>query len=151
MTFKKISLFFIAALTTCSIQAQQVQLIPEPSSIQIGNGTFKLPNAISIQVSSAFEEIGKSIHVRLNAVTGKKAALSNQKNATIRFEQVQDASLGKEGYQLTVNEKGIQVKAQTYAGALVSSVNGYGYFPIAPGSVLTRVEVPDSNIRILNP
>jgi hypothetical protein len=44
-----------------------------------------------------------------------------------------------------------KVGRQTYAGALVSSVNGYGYFPIAPGSVLTRVEVPDSNIRILNP
>ena len=118
MTFKKISLFLIAALTTCSIQAQQVQLIPEPSAIQIGNGSFKLPNAISIQVSTAFEEIGKSIHTRLNAVTGKKAVLSNQKNATIRFEQVQDNSLGKEGYQLIVNEKGIHVKAQTYAGAL---------------------------------
>ncbi len=44
-----------------------------------------------------------------------------------------------------------KVGKQTYAGALVSSVNGYGYFPIAAGSVLTRVEVPDSNIRILNP
>ncbi|MEY3196630.1 MAG: hypothetical protein RLZZ82_665 [Actinomycetota bacterium] len=44
-----------------------------------------------------------------------------------------------------------KVGEQTYAGALVSSVNGYGYFPIAPGSVLTRVEIPDSNIRILNP
>lgn len=44
-----------------------------------------------------------------------------------------------------------KVGKQTYAGALVSSSNGYGYFPIAPGSVLTRVEVPDSNIRILNP
>jgi len=44
-----------------------------------------------------------------------------------------------------------KVGKQTFAGALVSSVNGYGYFPIAPGSVLTRVEVPDSNIRILNP
>ena len=44
-----------------------------------------------------------------------------------------------------------KVGKQTYAGALVSSTNGYGYFPIAPGSVLTRVEVPDSNIRILNP
>lgn len=44
-----------------------------------------------------------------------------------------------------------KVDAQTYAGALVTSVNGYGYFPIASGSVLTRVEIPDSNIRILNP
>ena len=44
-----------------------------------------------------------------------------------------------------------KVGEKTYAGGLVSSVNGYGYFPIASGSILTRVEIPDSNIRILNP
>ena len=90
MVFKKNSLFLIALLTTCNIQAQEVKLIPEPSAIQIGNGTFKLPNQITIQVPTAFEEIGKSMSARLNAVTGKKAILSNQKNATIRFEQVND-------------------------------------------------------------
>jgi hypothetical protein len=45
----------------------------------------------------------------------------------------------------------VKVGAATYAGALVSSTNGYGYFPIAPGSALTKIEVPDSNIRVLNP
>lgn len=45
----------------------------------------------------------------------------------------------------------VKVGAATYAGALVSSANGYGYFPIAAGSVLTKIEVPDSNIRVLNP
>ena len=44
-----------------------------------------------------------------------------------------------------------KVGKATFAGALVSSVNGYGYFPVVAGSVLTRVEIPDSNIRILNP
>lgn len=44
-----------------------------------------------------------------------------------------------------------KVGAGTYAGALVSSINGYGYFPIAAGSLLTKIEVPDSNIRVLNP
>ena len=39
----------------------------------------------------------------------------------------------------------------TYAGALVSSINGYGFFPVAPGSQLTKIELPDSNIRVLNP
>jgi hypothetical protein len=39
----------------------------------------------------------------------------------------------------------------TFAGALVSSINGYGFFPIAAGSLLTKIEVPDSNIRVLNP
>jgi hypothetical protein len=45
----------------------------------------------------------------------------------------------------------IKVGEATFAGALVSSANGYGYFPIAAGSVLTKIEVPDSNIRVLNP
>lgn len=44
-----------------------------------------------------------------------------------------------------------KVGAGTFAGALVSSINGYGYFPIAAGSLLTKIEVPDSNIRVLNP
>jgi hypothetical protein len=44
-----------------------------------------------------------------------------------------------------------QSSNSTYAGALVSSVNGYGYFPIQPGSVLTKIEKPASNIRVLNP
>jgi len=118
MSIKKLGIFLIAALATCSIQAQQVQLIPEPSSLQIGKGYFILPNQISIQIPSAFESIGNEMSARFKTVTGKNVILSNQKNATIRFEQIQDPTLGKEGYQLTVNEKGIQVKAQTYAGAL---------------------------------
>ena len=44
-----------------------------------------------------------------------------------------------------------KVGPNTFAGALVSSVNGYGYFPIAPGSLLTKIELPESNIRVLNP
>jgi len=118
MPLKKFSIFFIATLTTLTINAQQVQVIPEPSSLQIGNGKFILPNQISIQVPTVFEAIGKEMSARFKTVTGKDVVLSNQKTATIRFEQVQDNTLGKEGYQLIVNEKGILVKAQSYAGAL---------------------------------
>jgi hypothetical protein len=45
----------------------------------------------------------------------------------------------------------IKSSIDTYAGALTNDGNGYGYIPIAPGSLLTRVEVPRSNIRVLNP
>ena len=44
-----------------------------------------------------------------------------------------------------------KVGGSPYAGGLVSSVNGYGFFPVAPGSQLTKIELPDSNIRVLNP
>ncbi len=45
----------------------------------------------------------------------------------------------------------VKVKAGSYAGALASSINGYAYFPIESGSELTKIEIPDSNIRVLNP
>ena len=44
-----------------------------------------------------------------------------------------------------------KVKKGTFAGALVTSVNGIGYFPFAVGSELARIEIPDSNIQVLNP
>lgn len=45
----------------------------------------------------------------------------------------------------------IKTNSDTFAGALIASQNGYGYLPITPGSLLTRVEIPHSNIRVLNP
>ena len=45
----------------------------------------------------------------------------------------------------------MQASKDSFASALVASDNGYGYFPITPGSTLTKVEIPQSNIRVLNP
>jgi hypothetical protein len=44
-----------------------------------------------------------------------------------------------------------RVSAQTYGGALVATQSGYGFFPLIPGSQLTRVLLPSPNIRVLNP
>jgi len=38
-----------------------------------------------------------------------------------------------------------------YGAGLVSTKSGYGYFPIAPGSVLTKSSVPLANIGVLTP
>jgi hypothetical protein len=45
----------------------------------------------------------------------------------------------------------ISTSKGVFAGALIASSNGYGFIPIQNGSALTRVEVPNSNIRVLNP
>ena len=39
----------------------------------------------------------------------------------------------------------------TYAGALIAAKSGYAFFPIASGAQLTKVAIPSSNIRVLNP
>jgi hypothetical protein len=38
-----------------------------------------------------------------------------------------------------------------YAGALIAAKSGYAFFPIASGAELTKVAIPSSNIRVLNP
>ena len=44
-----------------------------------------------------------------------------------------------------------QIGREIYAGALVSSKSGYGYFPLASGSLLAKSSIPTSNIRVLTP
>lgn len=118
MQLRKFGFILLATIASLQLNAQQIKVIPEPTEVKMGYGLYQLPGQISISMPSSFEAIGKEMSTRFKTATGKAVSLTNQKNATIRFDQVQDNRLGKEGYHLTVNEKGIQVKAQTYAGAL---------------------------------
>jgi hypothetical protein len=45
----------------------------------------------------------------------------------------------------------LQAGADNYAGALIAAKSGYAFFPIASGAELTKVAIPSSNIRVLNP
>jgi len=47
--------------------------------------------------------------------------------------------------------KFIKVSQGIYGAGLIATKSGYGYFPLAPGSVLTKSPVPLSNIRVLTP
>ena len=44
-----------------------------------------------------------------------------------------------------------KVSCETHGGALIATQSGYGFFPLIPGSQLTRVLLPSPNIRVLNP
>jgi hypothetical protein len=49
--------------------------------------------------------------------------------------------------EITVLRAGVD----NYAGALIAARSGYAFFPIASGAELTKVAIPSSNIRVLNP
>jgi hypothetical protein len=90
-------------------------------------------------VSFTGESINVSVDVTLN---NGKVVRKNVKGTDIVTWRAPEAARS-----LSITKVG----PETFAGALVSSINGYGYFPIAPGSVLTKIQLPDSNIRVLNP
>jgi hypothetical protein len=45
----------------------------------------------------------------------------------------------------------LRAGVDNYAGALIATKSGYAFFPIASGAELTKVAIPSSNIRVLNP
>ncbi len=45
----------------------------------------------------------------------------------------------------------LRAGSENYAGALIAARSGYAFFPIASGAELTKVAIPSSNIRVLNP
>ena len=58
------------------------------------------------------------------------------------------------GWQVPNNAIAITVLSagvDNFAGALIAAKSGYAFFPIASGAELTKVAIPSSNIRVLNP
>ena len=89
----------------------------------------------------AFASDSVAVKIEVTFINGKKS-LVTVKGSDIATWRVPNAARS-----ITI----LKSSSETYAGALVASANGYGYLPITPGSLLTRVEIPSSNIRVLNP
>ncbi|MFZ9242921.1 MAG: glycoside hydrolase family 20 zincin-like fold domain-containing protein, partial [Sediminibacterium sp.] len=108
----------ITSLLLCSMNvviAQGLGIIPEPYLATKGKGTYTLPKTISISAPSSLKNIVDPMIAQLKLVTGKTVNLSKNE-PTIELSLVKDDVIGNEGYLLNVNEKGIQVKANTEAG-----------------------------------
>lgn len=89
----------------------------------------------------AFAGDSIDVKVAVTLINGKKSF------ATIKASDIATWRIPNAARSITI----ISSSRDTYAGALVASSNGYGYLPITAGSVLTRVEIPHSNIKVLNP
>jgi hypothetical protein len=82
-----------------------------------------------------------NVSINLTLVNGKTVTKSVVGNDIATWRPPSSAR----SITITKVNKGI------HAGAIVTSVNGIGYFPFAIGSELAKIEIPDSNIQVLNP
>jgi hypothetical protein len=49
--------FLFASTTILQLNAQKINVIPEPSSLEIGNGQFKLPKQVTVSISPDFAAV----------------------------------------------------------------------------------------------
>jgi len=99
-------------------------IIPRPASVEAGEGTFSLSAQTGIYVNPGTEEtlaVGKYLADHLNPATGysleAQAAEGTPGDGNILLSLAgADASLGDEGYELTITSEGLTVKANQPAG-----------------------------------
>ena len=107
-----LSVLLIALLSNLKAQ---ISIIPEPFEMSTGIGNYTLPKTIVINAPIAANSLGELIATKLKTVTGNQINFASNKSC-IDIQIINEPSLGKEGYHLIVNEKGIQMKANTNAG-----------------------------------
>ena len=87
--------------------------------------------------------IGGAINIEAELFFGK----GKRKQIKINGDEIATFKVpdGVRAVTFTTVGKGI------YGAGLIATKSGYGYFPLAAGSVLTKSSVPVSNIRVLSP
>jgi len=103
-------------------QQSRVAIIPQPVSVKENPGSYLLPKQIVVDAPNmaSLQYTQKWLQHKLTTATGYTMLFTQGKPATasIVLQQLQpaNASLGKEGYELEVNQKQIIIKANEAAG-----------------------------------
>lgn len=123
---KKITI--ASALLACSILsfAQSApSLIPQPEVVNLQTGSYALNAQSRIEATGGKEafRIAELLAAQLRPVTGYGLPIANGLTKTIKVNLIslelnnkEDAALGKEGYSLQINNKGVFIRASQPAG-----------------------------------
>ena len=123
---KKTGLFLIGVLTGTIVLCQTnstIAIVPEPVNIKQNTGYFKLPQTITIQAieTTDLKQTLADLQKKLSVPTSYKVSVAgNAPTAAIKLEvnKTENATLGNEGYILSVTPKNILIKENKPAGIL---------------------------------
>ncbi|MBN9351960.1 MAG: family 20 glycosylhydrolase [Chitinophagaceae bacterium] len=122
----------------CQVQKSTALLIPQPVSVENGNGEFILNNRTSIVITSedaSVKRVASFLSHKLSAVTGypmriavshlQKGPLAN----VIRLSIIRDTTIGNEGYRLRVTPREVTISANKPAGLFYGLQTFYQLLP----------------------
>lgn len=131
-------LFWCCICTQFALEAQPVRqqpaLIPVPARVKWNDGFFKLPDTITISIPANQPAVGwvaNQLSAKLNLTTGLPVSIHSGNTATIllQLNKPLHPAIGKEGYQLSVTAKGIQISANEAAGLFYGIQTLYQLLP----------------------
>lgn len=112
-------IFFSLLFWACGLSLMaQPNIIPRPSQMQVAKGewVFGAKTTVGSPKDAQWSKVGQMLAMQLSKATGTTVGTVSGKGS-VTFMLSTDSSLGEEGYNLTVNKKGVVIQAQTAKGA----------------------------------
>lgn len=116
------AVFTAGVMASCGNSATEIKsyneginIIPKPLSLEVGNGSFKLKDGMSVHAAGQEEKtVAEYFISKINRATGFDIQV--KENGCIRLELDPSATMDNEGYTLNVTPESVVVKAKTAHG-----------------------------------
>lgn len=158
MNFRRLlcMLGIIAVLSACKepVQRPLVRLVPLPAEITDLKGTFTMSADTKIGIrgdNQKMRQLASFITVHTEkyfGFTGEISALETSEEGSVFLNLHEDAKLGNESYQLTVDEDGVVIEAATASGLFYGIQTLLQLMPSVPQHspeiVLPAIDIKDS-------
>ena len=139
---KMMSLLAGILLVAGMVTAQnRINIIPEPVSVKTGDGMFRLPANITIEVpdQSDMGTIRQFLVEKLSKATGYTVTpASSNPTISLQLNKNADATLGNEGYRLTVSAGNVKIVANKPAGLFYGAQS---FIQLLPPSIESKSKV----------
>jgi hexosaminidase len=118
-------------------------IVPRPVSLTVGNDVIQWNESVTLVANSADEkQVAEVLGELLEAKKIKSAIASAAGEDNVTLTTINDASLGTEGYKLSVNEKGVTIQANSGAGLFYGAQTLLQLLP-QEGKAIPFVEITD--------
>jgi len=148
----RISILWLAVclFSYSKIQAQTINIIPEPQELIIGQETFTISQQLSIVSSAVSNKTAIILQSQIKEILGTQIDIIESEKAeteVIQFKFKKD--LAKEAYGLIVSKEGIQIIASNNTGWFYGVQSLMQLFPVLPDSLesVSSVKIPAVTIE----
>lgn len=127
----KLAMLGISFLGFSASYAQEkcdIQIIPQPQTVEQSNGVYRLPEKVAIGFDSSLKAQAEYLQEMLAQSTGRVAILKEGKGKG-DIVLSKDADLKSEAYKLSVTTKGIKISASDASGAFYGIQSMLQLFP----------------------
>ncbi|MFI3315884.1 MAG: family 20 glycosylhydrolase, partial [Rikenellaceae bacterium] len=104
----------VLLLFSCVVYAQEINVVPYPASVEIGQRRLLLNDKLSIAAQTAYLPLAELFSENLSSLTMLESRVTSKTSkGDIRF--IENPSMAVDEYKIVVNEQGIEVSGCSYS------------------------------------